>query len=305
MKMVNGAKYDPHPGGVFRRHLVQAHHHSSKGDDVVTQDMEKTLRLIKHLLAHADSAAQIGSSEEAATFAAKANELLLKHKLEMTDLERVTEDQDDPIKEIYINVAVEAGLKKGGGQRRRAYWIENLAFALANGHFCRAVPVWRSKKIFIVGRTSDLAIVSYLLTTLAREAERLAQLYERKARVGAQRAGLPIPRTPKRDFLMGFGDGIREKIKSMRETIIKQAGGFALVRFQQADAAITAYYQQKVQPTLNRGSSGPSSHSNNLSARAAGKEAGKKQSLHGGLGAAKGGNGGTLAKGTNLLGGGK
>jgi hypothetical protein len=262
--------------------------------------MEKTLRLIKHLLAHADSAAQIGSSEEAATFAAKANELLLKHKLEMTDLELATEEEDDPIDGEYVDVAAKAGLKKGGGARRAA-WIESMAMALCNANFCKLLVVPGTKIIRIIGRRSDRQIVQYLLTVLVREGERLAILYERKARVSAERAGLPIPQQPKRAFQLGFTAGVKEKLWEMKRSVVQQGGQFAVQRFAKAEFAVQKYYESLGK---KRSVGGPSGSTSNQSGYLAGKQAGKAQNLNGGLGSASS-QGGTLAKGTHLLGGGK
>jgi len=267
----------------------------------VTADLQKTLSLIKKLMAKADSAAQIGSAEEAATFAAKANELLLKHKLEMTDLELATEDTDDPIEDGYVDVAKAAGLKKGGGARRAA-WIEGLASRLCNAHFCKLLVVPGSKTIRIIGRKSDKQIVEYLLTTLVREGERLAILYERVSRVSAQRAGLPIPQQPKRGFLLGFTAGIGEKLREMRAAVMQQGGQHAVVRFQQASAAVQKYFDDTVGRTTKAGA--PKASTANGAAFNAGKQAGRSQSLHGGLGGASSSKS-TLGKAGNLLGGGK
>ena len=269
----------------------------------MTQDLEKTLRLIKHLFAHAESAAQIGSSEEAATFAAKANELLLKHKLEMTDIELVTQDQDDPIERDYFDVAQAANLKKGGG-RRRAAWIESLASALCNAHFCKLLVIPGTKRIVIIGRNSDRQIVQYLLTTLVREGERLAILYERQARTEAKRTGLPIPEQPKRGFQLGFTKGVRERLTEMRASVVKQGGQFALIRFDQAQQAVTKWFDQKYGRTRSAGHA-PGSSTSNLSAVEAGRKAGRSQNLHGGLSGGSASSNGTLASGSRLIGGGK
>jgi hypothetical protein len=282
---------------------AEVHNLQRNRSDQVTADLQKTLGLIKKLMAKADSAAQIGSAEEAATFAAKANELLLKHKLEMTDLELASEDTDDPIEDGYINVAQAAGLKKGGGARRAA-WIEGLASRLCNAHFCKLLVVPGSKTIRIIGRKSDKQIVEYLLTTLVREGERLAILYERVSRVSAQRAGLPIPQQPKRGFLLGFTAGIGEKLREMRVQVVNQGGQHAIVRFQQATAAVQKYFDDTLGKRVGKASA-PNNSTRNGAAFHAGKQAGRSQSLHGGLGQGGSSKSGTIASGSFLLGGGK
>ena len=56
---------------------------------------DKMIDRIQKLLAHADSAKKLGNEEEAQAFAAKVNELLLKHKLSMSSVEVAAQDADD------------------------------------------------------------------------------------------------------------------------------------------------------------------------------------------------------------------
>lgn len=263
----------------------------------MTEEQGTVLERVKKLLAHADSAKQLGSAEEAETFAAKASELLLRHKLSMTDIEMATELSADVLVDDYFDAVGAAGLKVS--KQARTKWLESLLGALCRSHFCEFAVVTGTKTYRIIGHESDRQLVTYLFSVLAKNAERLAILYERKVRVAAIKNGDAIPVQPKRAFLLGFAAGVGAKLREQRDQIERDGGKFALVRFAAAQQAVTAYFAK--QKFSKVGS--PSAKIHDGAGFAAGKEAGKSQSLHGGLagGAAKPG---TLAKGQQLLGGG-
>lgn len=265
----------------------------------MSPQQESVLVRVKKLMAHADSAKQMGSAAEAEAFAAKASEMLLEHKLTMTDLEMAAELSADVLVDDYFDVNVAAGIKKSGG---RALWLESLIRGLCKTHFCEyAVVTGLDSKIYrIIGHESDRAIVTYLFTVLAAAADRLAILYERQARTLAKKNGDAIPVAPKRAFLLGFASGVNAKLRDQRSAIERKGGQFALVRFAQASEAVTKY-TEKLKFSKLKGLS-PKIHDGD--GFAAGKVAGAAQSLHGGLGGGAPRQG-TLSKGQQLLGGGK
>jgi hypothetical protein len=262
---------------------------------------DKTIDLIKKLLAKAESAAQIGSTEEAASFAAKANELLLKHKLEMSDIQVAAQDTDDAVtREVYDPSDAMRWVGKG----RRVAWLEALTSGVARANFCKILIFTGSKQVTIIGRPSDVAITKYLLSVLVREAERLAVLYEREVRVAAERRGDPTPVQPKRGFLLGFTNAVLERLRAMRKQTETAGGKHALVRFQAADLAVQKYIEQTYKGLRSVGR--PDSNTANKSAWEAGRKAGQSVNLNSGIGGGATGKGqSTLGKGHNLLGGGK
>ena len=74
-------------------------------------------------MAHRDSAHKIESFEEAEVFAGKINELLLKHKLTMSEVEMRGQDADDPFGDTRYQPE-DHGVKY---VRRRVWWQERLA----------------------------------------------------------------------------------------------------------------------------------------------------------------------------------
>ena len=260
-------------------------------------DKEKVLDIIKKLTLKANDASV--TPEESAAFAAKANELLLKHKLELSDLDLAGQDKDDPVGKEYFDPS---STMRWVGKGRRVAWLESLVSGIARAHFCRILVISGSKTVAVVGRPSDVAIVKYLTHVLAREAERLAVLYERQVRVAAERAGLPTPSAPKRGFLLGFVNAVLERLRAMRRTVEQQGGKHALVRFQEAELAVTKWMD--AQKFGKAGGFGSSASTGNKHAFEAGRKAGQNVNLNTGLGGGSSAKQGTLSKGQNLLGGG-
>jgi hypothetical protein len=120
---------------------------------------------------HADSAAEIGSLAEAEAFAALFQRMLLKHKLEATDLEFAQEARDEPVGRHPIDYDKYPDVKV---RATRVEWIEKLAGVVARAHFCQILVHPRSSQITLLGRRSDAAVAEYMIITLQRAAERLA-----------------------------------------------------------------------------------------------------------------------------------
>jgi hypothetical protein len=136
-------------------------------------DDEKTQKLLDKLAKlkrHAESAEAIGSEAEAQAFATMFQKLLLDNKLEMTDLEFATSERVDPVDRSIINWRQYA-IKV---QRRRVEWMENLAQVTAEAYFCKILVGRGSNFIALVGRRQDRVIAEYMIVTLVRAVERLA-----------------------------------------------------------------------------------------------------------------------------------
>ncbi len=260
----------------------------------------KVLDLIKKLLAKAESAEKIGSKEEAAAFAAKASELLLKHKLEMSDLEVLQMENEDLIDAEYFDITKVTELREAG--RKRTGWLEILAAALCRAHFCQMLIYSGSKSIKIIGRKSDRAIVSYLFSVLAKTGDDLGHRYYFASRARTKAMGLPPEHNAKRNFLLGYVHAIRERLRQMRRETEQRGGNHALVRFDKAEQAVTKFVAGL---SVGKAAPTPGARASSKAAFEAGRAAGKSVGLHGGLGGNAPSQGGTLNKGNNLLGGGK
>ncbi len=265
----------------------------------MTTEVETVLARVKKLLTHADSAAALGSQEEAAAFAAKATQLLLDHKLSLSDVELLAEQAEDPILDGWFNPMAHTDIKRGAGARRAA-WVEEIICAVAAAHFCSVIVLPGSKRVCIVGRKSDGELACYLIVTLITVADRLAVKHERVVRVAAQKNGDAPPESPKRAFLLGFAAAIAQRLRAQRQQAMQQGGQHALTVFRSAELAVAEHIKANIK-TSKVGS--PSSVVHDADSFSAGHAAGKQVSLHGGL--AEGTKQGTLGKGQALLGGGK
>jgi hypothetical protein len=258
---------------------------------------EKIIDRIRKLFAKAESAAEIGSAEEAATFAAKANELLLRHKLEMTNIELADEQATDPIEQEDFDIGEPVGL----GNRTRSSWSEQLFQGIAYAHFCEILLI-RGKKFILVGRTSDRELVRYLYATLASHGNRLAASFARaELRKWGDRSAADTRRL-KTDFLMGYYQAINKRLRERRAQVEQQGGQFALVRFQNADAEVAAAFRARFPRVHSAGRIGRGVQ--NARAYGAGQEAGNAANLHGGIGGSTSSSRSTLSGGALLLGGG-
>lgn len=264
----------------------------------MTTDLSKTLNLIRKLLLKADSARALGSIEEAAAFAAKANELLLRHKLEMSDVEVAEEIAADPVGDEYVNLAALGHLKNVYGNRRP--WLEQLATDVARAHFCRILVIPGSKTIHLIGRHTDRLIAKYLLETLISNGERLAARYERTSRNAAIATGDPFPLKPKASWLLGYVRAIGQRLVAMRHAVEQQGGQFALTRF----AAAEQITKQLWEANKTGEAGGFRDLRGDTRAYDEGHRAGSRVTLNGGLGGGVDDRG-TLRSGQHLLGGGR
>src|SRR3990167_5446754 len=117
------------------------------------------LETLHKLKAKADSLLEVGNQEEAELFAAKVQELLLRHKLTMSDVETAAQDRDDTI-EKEIQPPATKGAK---------WWALELAKVVSEAHFCmrfnnRSQP----GAISFVGRKSDREVAIYMFIYLVR-----------------------------------------------------------------------------------------------------------------------------------------
>lgn len=198
--------------------------------------MEKVIDKIRKLRRHGESARAIGNLREAEAFAARAQELLLQHKL--------SEEVVDAPEEGFIGLHVppeEYGQKES---RRRVIWSEVLADAVARAHFCALAIVPGSNQYHFVGLRHDLEVAGYVFCVLARTARRLAADEASAARVLYRRYDLTWPGTKKfaDSFCVGFVGAISKRYREQRErTDVVQAHALILRR---GEEAVTAFLKE-------------------------------------------------------------
>jgi len=133
-------------------------------------ERERIIEKIQKIKAHAESAERIGSEAEAEAFAEMMQKLLLRHKLEMTDIDFTKFEVEEPVEEHEIDYSKYDCQVK----RARIAWIEQLAGIVARAHFCRILIHRGSTRITLVGRKSDCDVAEYMIITLQRLLTRLS-----------------------------------------------------------------------------------------------------------------------------------
>jgi hypothetical protein len=109
------------------------------------------------------------------------HQMLIKHKLEMTDIEYDAEVKDEPVDRYRMETIWRDGKQyykdypdveiKG----KRAGWSEDLARIISRAHSCSFLVSPGSSFITFVGTKSNVAIVEYLFMTMYRTIVKLSQ----------------------------------------------------------------------------------------------------------------------------------
>lgn len=171
------------------------------------------------------------TAAEAASAAARIQELMLKHQLteeDLSDEEPIGEDSEP--------------LYRGKSWRR---WQSALSTGIAQVNACRCVKgvaADGAKRIRIVGRPEDRANVRYLFEYVSRELNRLCRKH--MASVGRMR-----PRNEAESYRIGFVEAVVARIKAMREEVVAAARAEGnergIIRLDQRMAEIEAWTQAR------------------------------------------------------------
>lgn len=241
---------------------------------------ENILERVRRLLALAESS----NVHEAAAAAAKAQELMTKHRIEQAELE-VGAVAEEP---ILVEDLAAAG-------RSRQPWRELVANALAECNGCdvyaRRVRAGRRKwnhSLHIVGSARSSSLVRYMFAYLTREVLRLG---EEEARNLRELDGLRTSTPWHNSFRLGAAAALSQRIREAHAAAQIGASGTALARIDR-DAERVAAHMPK---TLNAARPARSTHS---AAFLAGVEAGDSISLDQGAPALSAGASGALRSGT-------
>jgi hypothetical protein len=214
-------------------------------------DTEKILDKLGKIKRHMDSAKEIGNEAEAQAFAGMLQNLLLRHKLEMTDINYQKEMQSEPIVEQRPETIYD--MKRGRvykdfpdvevvGQRRE--WAERLADIVSNAYSCRFLVVQGSSIIYFVGHKSNVAMVEYLYLTMLRAADKMSSNAAKKQRAAwrQQNGGAGMtPRGFRESWLRGFCERIGQRMKEEREKFNNPTQSTALVRVDKEALAVLDY----------------------------------------------------------------
>jgi hypothetical protein len=143
-------------------------------------------------------AAGTTNEDEAATYRAKASELMLKMQIDQADLDRALKDRQPTPEEIIPHVVL--GLQKG------AYVIKakrDIVFGLAPLFNCRVTIAADRSSVKLYGYESDVQFVQALMSSL------IVQL-------DGQLASMPGDRSFKTSFAHGFASRVVARMRNAR-----------------------------------------------------------------------------------------
>jgi hypothetical protein len=229
------------------------------------QVSDNVMRKLAKIKALKESAEQIGSEGEAMAAAALLNELLIRHKLEMTDIEYDLEIKEEPVDRYPVGGGVSYGSKENGWKKfykdypdvevkeKRIEWSERLARMISEAYGCRFMVTTGSSRITFVGRKSNVAIVEYMYITMYRVVEKLSwkeyKTARNKVKWAATKEGLKGHQISydslsgyRAAWIDGFVGRVDEMLYEMHKSAEQQdSTGTALMRID-SDALATEEY---------------------------------------------------------------
>lgn len=131
-------------------------------------DLNAIKEKLQKLMAKAESAKEIGSAAEAATFSAKVNELLTKYNLEMADIEFSEEDEVIADNENGLVVMNKMGR-----------WTSRLLGILCHYNYCKDIYYRygrrKDMKVTLIGKKENVEVVLFLYSILKSQLENIAK----------------------------------------------------------------------------------------------------------------------------------
>jgi hypothetical protein len=211
--------------------------------------MPPILNKLQKLMNHEKSARQLGNIAEAEAFAAKAQHILLTHKLSLEQTGEEHFSDDDPITHRIV-AAEEAELRP---RKSREEWTERLADAIARNFLCRLLLLRNSNTVVFVGRRTEreaaAATYLYLVNASLKFCEKEFRSWKKTVGHGCRTNGRACcaadSRRWKRSFLVGFAIGLDDRLSRARHAAYSQSAAFGgnLVSLRSLDEALDRHVQ--------------------------------------------------------------
>jgi hypothetical protein len=202
----------------------------------------KIIELLRKLIASEKSERELGNLAMAESFAAKAQELLTKHKLEMTDVEFAAEEANEPI--IGENVSSD-DLIGIDAKKSNDKWHSILISVIADANFCKVMG-GRGNHFVIVGRESDRLAVKALFTYLSQACIEMARRECNKARpisIFERRGQSAQNRGFISSFKTGFAMAIYQRLRVKKMELKAGANVQGLIRIDQMERAVAQEFK--------------------------------------------------------------
>lgn len=213
------------------------------------------------------------NANEAALATAKAQELMLRWRLDSATISLDEEPSAEPVEGYYDHEPV-------GGGKRVASWRARLFTILCNNNACKGI-IYRNRagsELRVIGTRSNVEMVRYLFGYMATEIERLAV----DQRPGGMARG--EARSWSNEFRHGAVVGVSKTLWEMRQRVETEykatpAGTAALVIVGRDQDTLDAFVKEHYEG-LFRSARASSGSYNNISARRAGESAGRGISIN-------------------------
>ena len=224
--------------------------------------------LLNKLINSERSERELGNVAAAETFAAKAQELLFKHKLTMTDLDYAAEEADEP---VVGEVFSAEELLDMPPKSSKDTWLGVLFNALCKSNFCKVIHN-RGNNYTVVGRLSDRNAVSMLFVYLSKAAMEMSkQAANDRALDGSRRSFIT-------SFKLGFASAIGDRLRVTTQELKAGAQEQGLMRIDQLEKKVS----DKFRDMFPHATSGRSVSAKNYSGFSAGKAYGHAVGIGGG-----------------------
>jgi hypothetical protein len=195
---------------------------------------------LQKLVAMMNGAKAVGNQAEAEAFAAKVAELMLKYKLEMSDVEQAEQAKDNPFG------TTESRQKHGVTPA----WRMVLSGAIAKSMFCRRFYRSGANLITFVGRNSDRAACVALYEHLAATGKKLCSTDFRKRDKKAMHGYTDFEW--KKAYMVGYADGIAARLKEQHRVMLEGSStGTAMVL--REEHALTEYIEMAMRISHGHG----------------------------------------------------
>lgn len=225
---------------------------------------EDVFKKVKDLLRLAENNDNLA---EATLAFGKAQELLSKYNLSMSDIEHDLEAKEA--------IEEQEGIESNG---RMASWKKALASSIARANQCFSYTKMIDKStIKVVGRPSDIQIVNYMYLVISREIERLCKVNQ------PSNLNKSSGKIWSNSFKIGAVKAISDRFNEVKKQSMENADEKAIVRVEKRfeEAKTFAYKNEKI---VTKGSS----YRKNEGAYGAGYKSGQQIHANSGLGSGKG-----------------
>lgn len=247
------------------------------------ESLESALLTIKKLFALSK---KNSNENEAASAAAKAQELLIRYNLSE---EQVNKTQDRPPEPVIGNFYT--GHRTGQNVQQ---WKVLLAFDVAAGNLCKALSHSQGERIEWIGKKSNIEVAQYLYETLLADLERISEetwktitelrLLEKKHHVSLFKGNTDLRfvhgKTWRNSFYLGAVETIGARLRQGLNTLKEENNILALIVV--ADQEVANYIRQKY-PRMGKFGRNNTAHSSSgyASGRATGESIQFKRGING------------------------